>query len=78
MRAALLFGPNTGIFFSRSLSARPVARAFSGPITTRSKWLRIAKSVSRRGYSKDSTIFSAIAEVPPLPGVANNFGRCFD
>ena len=63
-----MLGPKTLILFSSKKSTIPSTNGFSGPTTTRSILLDNIKFFNSSKSSKFNEIFSAMSEVPALPG----------
>ena len=68
MRAASFVGPKHAIPAARTASATPSTRGTSGPITTRSAPIFWANPVTASPAEMSTSYWSAIAEVPALPG----------
>src|SRR5690349_5913667 len=76
--AAAALGPNTAIPAARSASAAPATSGASGPITTRSIALVLARSTTAAGSHGSSATHSAQRAMPGLPGAARSLPQLGD
>src|SRR6185369_13594017 len=77
-RAAALFGPNTAIPASRSVSDTPATSGASGPTTTRSIPLSRASRTTACASHGSTATQSAQRAIPGLPGAAINWPQLGD
>src|SRR5437764_8431718 len=78
IRAADLVGPNARNFSAANRSMIPPASGSSGPTTVRSTRFSFAKTTSACKSLARIGTFSAISQVPPLPGAQKIRSACGD